>query len=73
VRTEGLGKLIKIIHLIVLKVSIVCIDKFCYCQVVLGLLQSRALSDDRTGLKYTIAVGPQQSMKFHDVPGVAYL
>jgi hypothetical protein len=33
---------------------------FCYCQTVAGLLMWGALSDERTGLSFTIAAGPSQ-------------
>jgi hypothetical protein len=33
---------------------------FCYCQSVAGLLMWGALSDERTGLSFTIAAGPRQ-------------
>jgi hypothetical protein len=33
---------------------------FCYCQTLAGLLMWGALSDERTGLPFTIAVGPRQ-------------
>jgi hypothetical protein len=31
-----------------------------YCQIIAGLLVWRALSDERTGLSFTTAVGPRQ-------------
>jgi hypothetical protein len=34
--------------------------EFCYCQTVTGLLIWGALSDERTGLSFTIADGPYQ-------------
>jgi hypothetical protein len=37
---------------------------FCYCQTVAGLLMWGALSDERTGLPFTIAVGPRQGSHF---------
>jgi hypothetical protein len=33
---------------------------FYYCQTVAGLLMWGALSDERTGLSFTIAAGPRQ-------------
>jgi hypothetical protein len=33
---------------------------FYYCQTVAGLLMSGSLSDDKTGLPFTIAAGPSQ-------------
>jgi hypothetical protein len=33
---------------------------FCYCQTVAGLLMRCVLSDERTGLSFTIAAGPRQ-------------
>jgi hypothetical protein len=33
---------------------------FCYCQTVVGLLMWGALSDERTGLSFTIAAGHRQ-------------
>jgi hypothetical protein len=35
-----------------------------YCQTVVGLLMWGALSDERTGLSFTIAVGPRQRNLF---------
>jgi hypothetical protein len=37
---------------------------FYYCQTVAGLLVWGALSDERTGLSFTIAPGPRQSCHF---------
>jgi hypothetical protein len=33
---------------------------FCYCQTIAGLLMWGALSEERTGLSFTIAAGPRQ-------------
>jgi hypothetical protein len=38
--------------------------RFYYCQSVAGLLMWSALSDERTGLSFTIAAGPCQSSHF---------
>jgi hypothetical protein len=37
---------------------------FCYCQTTAGLLMWGALSDERTGLSFTIAPGPRQRSHF---------
>jgi hypothetical protein len=37
---------------------------FYYCQTVVGLLMWGALSDERTGLPFTIAAGPRQRSDF---------
>jgi hypothetical protein len=37
---------------------------FYYCQSVAGLLMWGALSDERTGLPFTIASGPRQRSHF---------
>jgi hypothetical protein len=38
---------------------------FCYCQTVAGLLMWGALSDERTGLSFTIVAGPRQRSHSH--------
>jgi hypothetical protein len=39
---------------------------FYYCQIVASLLMWSALSDDRTGLSFTIAAGPRQRSHSRD-------
>jgi hypothetical protein len=41
-----------------------CVGDFFYCQTVAGLLMWRALSDERTGLSFTIDSGPRQRNHF---------